>query len=164
MGTPRRILLASHSPTCTTGYGRVTRRLAHAFGKAGHAVAVVGMSFRGGPHELPYRIFPWQDRRPGESFAAACRQFRPEVLLKHRRSVDVRVLARFAGAAGRRVGGVFPGGWAAACRRSGKPWIAAVDVPVTFCRFTAGFGGGGDGEAAGIDLPWGGYKALSAYG
>jgi hypothetical protein len=59
----------------------VTRRLAHAFGKAGHTVGVVGMSYRGGPHELPYRIFPWQDRRPGESFTAACREFEPDVLL-----------------------------------------------------------------------------------
>src|SRR5689334_17242681 len=36
------ILIASHSPTCTTGYGRVTRRLAHAFRQAGHAVAGCG--------------------------------------------------------------------------------------------------------------------------
>jgi len=33
MATRSKILLASHSPTCTTGYGRVTRRLADGEGE-----------------------------------------------------------------------------------------------------------------------------------
>jgi len=137
MGTPRKILLASHSPTCTTGYGRVTRRLAHAFGKAGHAVAVVGMSFRGGPHELPFRIFPWQSRRPGESFVAACRQFRPNVLLS---IGDPWMFEFLPGLAERRLAT-----WVAYFPVDGrplllewKPWIAAVDVPPVLSRALTG--------------------------
>jgi glycosyltransferase involved in cell wall biosynthesis len=135
MASRCKILIASHSPTCTTGYGRVTRRLAHAFGKAGHTVGVVGMSYRGGPHELPYRIFPWQDRRPGESFTAACREFAPDVLL----TIGDPWMFEFLPSLPERRsaawiayfpvdGRPLPEEW--------KPWIAAVDVPVVFCRFT----------------------------
>jgi len=55
----RNILFISHTPTATTGYGRVTRRLAHALRQTGHDLAVVGSGFGGGPHELPYPIIPW---------------------------------------------------------------------------------------------------------
>jgi glycosyltransferase involved in cell wall biosynthesis len=131
----RKILIASHSPTCTTGYGRVTRRLAHAFGKAGHTVAVAGMSYRGGRHELPYRIFPWEERRSRESFAVACREFGPDVLLT---IGDPWMFAFLPALPERR-----SAAWVAYFPVDGrplpvewKPWIAAVDAAVVFCRFT----------------------------
>ncbi|MFI5378433.1 MAG: hypothetical protein ACHRHE_03985 [Tepidisphaerales bacterium] len=56
-----RILFISHTPTATTGYGRVTRWLAHAFRAAGHEVAVLGSGYAGGSHELPYSILSWSN-------------------------------------------------------------------------------------------------------
>jgi glycosyltransferase involved in cell wall biosynthesis len=132
---PQRILLASHSPVCTTGYGRVTRRLAHAFREAGHAVAAAGVGYGGGPHDLPYRLVPWLEKRPAESLAAALRELSPDVLLTIGDPWMFDFLPGLAERQGVKWVAYFPVD-GRPLPREWKRWVEAVDVPVVFCRFT----------------------------
>jgi hypothetical protein len=54
-----KILVITHTPTATTGYGRVVRRFAHVFHQAGNGILAMAAGYRGGPHELPYPLVPW---------------------------------------------------------------------------------------------------------
>ncbi len=130
-----RILLASHSPTLTTGYGRVVRMLCQELRKNHHDVVVLGLGYDGRPHDLPVNILPVSsDFASGISQALSTRSFDvlltvgdpwmfpgvPELL----RSSTPRIpwCAYFP------VDGFpLPGEW--------KRWIARVDVPVVFSAF-----------------------------
>lgn len=58
------VLIVSHSPALTTGYGRVVREIAAGLTSAGYGVTVLGMGYAGGPHDFPYRIVPWVAQDP----------------------------------------------------------------------------------------------------
>src|SRR5687768_9613749 len=76
------VLLASHSPALTTGYGRVTRTLADAFHAAGLGVAVFGMGHEdGAPHGRPYPVLPCPPEGPEDAIAQFVRREMPDVLL-----------------------------------------------------------------------------------
>lgn len=128
-----KILLVSHSPTATTGYGRVTRRIAHALREAGHSLAVVGAGFAGGPHELPYRIFPWPEMSAG-AIGQALRTEKPDVLLTIGDPWMFESLPALPEIKGTT--------WLAYFPVDGRPlpmawkhWVQAVDVPVVFSKF-----------------------------
>lgn len=141
-----KVLLATHSPSLTTGYGRVARELCAAMAQAGHDVAALGTGYAGEPHPFPYRLLPWGPVPPPPgpqagaaadpmTLARAIDRERPDVLvtvgdpwmfdgldlLPQRRGV--RWVAYFP------VDGTpLPRAWAR--------WIRAVDVPIVFAHFT----------------------------
>ncbi|HYE21839.1 MAG TPA: glycosyltransferase family 4 protein, partial [Tepidisphaeraceae bacterium] len=128
-----RILLVTHSPTLTTGYGRVAAELIRGFCAAGHEVVAQGQGYGGEGHGLPCRVVPWDE---GNTVAAALAEHRPDVLLTVGDPWMFEGLDRLPRAAGVRWvayfpvdGGPVPEGW--------KAWLRAVDVPVTFCEWTA---------------------------
>jgi glycosyltransferase involved in cell wall biosynthesis len=129
-----RILFASHSPTVTTGFGRVIRRLADAFREQGYAVAAAGFGYNGEAHDLPYPVFRLFGFDNPELLAAALREFRADVLVtlsdpwtfsyvpKMPERKKLRWIAYFP-----LDGRPFPEDW--------KPWLADVDVTVVLSRF-----------------------------
>jgi glycosyltransferase involved in cell wall biosynthesis len=134
MGT--KILIASHSPLLTTGYGRVTRTLARALTAAGHDVAVLGFGYENEPHALGHRLLPWAAVEDVAVIGRTIEVERPAMLIT---IGDPWMFAGVPGSAARR--GVK---WVAYFPVDGFPlpaewrrWIAAVDLPVVFCRWTA---------------------------
>lgn len=129
----RNILLTSHSPTLTTGYGRVARRLAHALRAAGHQITVVGAGYTGRPHELPYRISPWPEMSAA-AIGQAIQTEKPDVLLTIGDPwmyESLPVLPEIKETT-----------WLAYFPVDGRPlpeawrrWVLAVDVPVVFSKF-----------------------------
>ena len=127
-----KLLLVSHNPLLTTGYGRVTSVLAGALAAAGHEVAVLGLGYAGEAHALPYRILPAALLGPSELSDAINRE-RPALLvtigdpwmfeflprLEARRTV--KWLAYFP-----LDGHPLPGAWG--------DWVRDVDVPVVSGR------------------------------
>ena len=134
MSAANRILIVSHTPTATTGYGRVARRLALTFRGAGHEVAVMGAGYAGGPHELPYPVMPWRNLST-EQIVQCARADLPDVLLTigdpwmFEQLASKRQGSRWKWIAYFPIDGrPLPGEW--------KPWIEAVEVPVVFSQFT----------------------------
>jgi glycosyltransferase involved in cell wall biosynthesis len=76
-----RILLASHSPTLATGYGRVVREFARALAKAGHAVCAVGSGYDGAPHVMSFPIMPAAPATLAPAIARAIEATSPHVLI-----------------------------------------------------------------------------------
>ena len=134
MGAARRqILLISHSPAVATGYGRVTRRLAHAFAEHGHGVTVVGAGNSGDPHELPYLVLPWNNLDAGP-VVRAINDRDPDVMLTIGDPWMFDFLPSLS------VGRALL--WVAYFPLDGFPvperwrnWIRAPNVPVVFSRF-----------------------------
>lgn len=131
-----KILIVSHAPLLTTGYGRVTRMLAGALSAAGHAVAVLGLGYNGEGHALGYHLLTWPTVGDLASVAATLEAERPAILLT---IGDPWMFAGLPELPARR--GVK---WVAYFPVDGFPlppdwkaWIVAVDVPVVFCQWTA---------------------------
>lgn len=127
-------LIVSHTPTATTGYGRVVRRLAHSLLKTGHRVAVMGAGYTGGPHELPYPLIPWHSSS-AEEIRRCFGVGRPNVLL------TIGDPWMFEQLPARLERGKCT--WVAYFPVDGYPlpeewkrWVRSVDVPVVFSRFT----------------------------
>jgi len=131
-----RILFASHSPLGTTGYGRVTRRLAHALMAAGYEVMACGAGYPGCQHELPFRIVPWPQEGKAGTVAAAINSFQPDILL----GIGDPWMFDFLPSLPQRGGAVcvvyfpidgypLPEDW--------KRWLQSVDVPVVPSHFAA---------------------------
>ena len=135
MSAVKKLLLVSHNPLLTTGYGRVTAMLATSLAAAGHTVAVLALGYQGESFQQPYRLLPWSTTDAINEIATAIERERPDILLtigdpwmyerlptlpqRHR----VRWLAYFP------VDGYpLPAPW--------KAWVAAVDVPIVFCEFS----------------------------
>jgi glycosyltransferase involved in cell wall biosynthesis len=131
----KKLLLVSHNPLLTTGYGRVTAVLASWLASAGHDVVVLALGYDGEPFAGPYRMLRWSKTEAIGEIAASIQGERPDLLmtigdpwmyervpaLPERR--HVRWLAYFP------VDGYpLPAAW--------KTWVAAVDVPVVFCEFS----------------------------
>jgi len=130
----KKVLCVSDSPTGTTGYGRVTRRLAYALLKAGYEITACGAGYPGGPHELPYTIIPWPDHDRASVVAHAIQSFEPQILLcigdpwmfdflpslPERGSVISVVYFPIDGYP-------LPEAW--------KKWLEAIDVPVVPSHF-----------------------------
>jgi len=128
------ILVVSHTPTATTGYGRVVRRFAHVFHRARNEILAMAAGYRGGPHELPYPLVPW-DGISAEPILRCAEEVRAQILLtigdpwmfeqvasKRERSA-CKWIAYFP------IDGYpLPEEW--------KSWVRAVDVPVVFSQFT----------------------------
>jgi glycosyltransferase involved in cell wall biosynthesis len=140
----RELLIVSHNPLLTTGYGRVTAVLAGAMVAAGHRVTVLGLGYDGEAHERPYRIMPWAGARPDAEITAALAGGKPDVLLTIgdpwmfdavptiSRPASCKWVAYFPVD-----GGPLPAEWA--------PWVRAVDVPVVFSEFSRRVVGEGAG-------------------
>jgi glycosyltransferase involved in cell wall biosynthesis len=129
------ILFAGHSPTVTTGYGRVVRRLAHAFRGAGHEVAAAGFGYNGEPHELPYPVFKLDSYDSPERLSVAVHEFSPDVLLTLSDPWTFKYVPQMAQRRSFKWiayfpldGRPFPEDW--------KAWLADVDVPVVLSKFT----------------------------
>lgn len=133
------VLIATHSPALPTGYGRVCREVAAALHAAGHAVTVVGGGDIGGggagPDPFPYRVIPSPQGTAAEPVARALVEHRPQVLL----TIGDPWMFEFLPDLPQRAGAT----WVAYFPVDGYPmprawvtWVAAVDVPVVFCRFT----------------------------
>ena len=130
-----RVLFASHSPTATTGFGRVVRRLAHAFRATGYEVAAGGFGYNGEPHELPYPIFPLLGYDSPERLSIALHEFPANVLLTLSDPWTFNYVPKMAQRKGLKWiayfpldGRPFPQDW--------KPWLEDVDVPVVLSKFT----------------------------
>lgn len=131
----RDVLIASHNPLLTTGYGRVTAVLADALVTAGHGVTVLGLGDRVEAHDRRYRILPCAGAAMGEELSAALAEVRPDVLLTIgdpwmfesvpavARPPSCKWVAYFPVD-----GGPLPAEWAA--------WVRAVDVPIVFADFS----------------------------
>jgi glycosyltransferase involved in cell wall biosynthesis len=135
-----KLLIVGHSPLLTTGYGRVVRELASALAAAGHELTVLGLGQLNAPNAVPYRLATWADVRAIDDFVDALRLERPDVLItvgdpwvfqelpgmrsRHAEMQNLKWLAYFPVD-----GEPLPEAW--------KRWIAAVDVPVVFCNWTA---------------------------
>jgi len=152
----KKLLLVSHNPLLTTGYGRVTAVLASALSAAGHDVAVLALGYEGEAFAGSYRLLRWSATEAIGEIAAAIRSDRPDILvtigdpwmyeqlpaLPERR--QVRWLAYFP------VDGYpLPAVW--------RRWVASVDVPVVFCEFSRRVGAKASGSSPcvihhGVDL------------
>ena len=128
------ILLVSHTPTATTGYGRVSRRLAHSLHVDGNRIAVMGAGYAGAAHELPYPLLPWSGG-PDNEVDWHVDRGRPDTLL------TIGDPWMFAQLPGKRDWGKCK--WVAYFPIDGYPlpddwteWIKAVHVPVVFSQFT----------------------------
>ena len=126
-------MIVSHTPTATTGYGRVARRFAHTFRAAGHDVVAMAAGYRGGPHELPYPVFPW-DGLSADPFMRCAEDFHSEVILTIGDPWMFEKLPSLNRG---------PCKWIAYFPIDGYPlpeewkkWVRAVDVPVVFSLFT----------------------------
>jgi len=130
-----KLLLASHNPLLTTGYGRVTSVLARALGDAGYEVVVVGLGYTGEPHDGEYRILPWRAvEAPGELAAALARE-RPEILLTIGDPWMFEQVPAMPGRRGVKWVAYFPvDGWP--LPTAWGEWVRGVDVPVVFCEFS----------------------------
>jgi glycosyltransferase involved in cell wall biosynthesis len=129
-----KLLLVSHNPRLTTGYGRVTSVLAGALAAAGHEVAVLGLGYAGESHARPYPILPAASLDSIEIINAIT-SHHPDVLitigdpwmfesvpaLPARRAV--KWLAYFPVD-----GHPLPSAWA--------NWVRDVDLPVVFAQYT----------------------------
>ena len=132
-------VVVGQSPLFATGYGRVVRELSAALARAGHDVLVLGHGYQGDGHSLPYRVAGWPVVGQTEGVVAAARADGADVLLTVGDPWMFQDLpAVLARATERRFkwlayfpvdGEPLPGLW--------KRWIAAVDVPVVFCDWTA---------------------------
>ena len=130
-----RILISSHSPTVTTGYGRVVRRLTHAFRSAGRDVAAAGFGYNGEPHELPYPVFKLDSYDSPERLSVAVHEFSPDILLTLSDPWTFKYVPQMAQRKSFKWiayfpldGRPFPADW--------KPWLENVDVPVVLSKFT----------------------------
>jgi len=130
-----RILISSHSPTVTTGYGRVVRRLTHAFRSAGRDVAAAGFGYNGEPHELPYPVFKLDSYDSPERLSVAVHEFSPDILLTLSDPWTFKYVPQMAQRKSFKWiayfpldGQPFPADW--------KPWLENVDVPVVLSKFT----------------------------
>jgi glycosyltransferase involved in cell wall biosynthesis len=135
-----KILLVGHSPLLTTGYGRVVRELAAALSAAGNDVCVQAMGYTGEPHKFSCRIVGLPTVYTPEDVVSAARREGANLLL------TVGDPWMYAGLpeALLRDGGRSREKWLAYFPVDGQPvpeswkrWIAAVDVPVVFCNWTA---------------------------
>ncbi len=76
------ILIASHSPTLTTGYGRVTREFSKAILYAGHKIRVIGAGYQGEYNPQGFPIFPSSTTDAfGDSIRAQLADRWPDVIL-----------------------------------------------------------------------------------
>jgi glycosyltransferase involved in cell wall biosynthesis len=131
----KRLLLVSHNPLLTTGYGRVAEVLASSLAAAGHQVAVLALGYEGQAFAGPYRLLRWSATEAVDEIAAAIDSERPDVLLT---IGDPWMYERVPGFPQRRHvrwlayfpvdGYPLPAAW--------RSWVAAVDVPVVFCEFS----------------------------
>lgn len=129
------ILLVSHSPTLTTGYGRVVRMLAAALTDAGHMVTVLGAGCESEHALRGARLLPWKGVEEQGAIVRAIASHMPDVLITigdpwmFESLVDpstrqgVKWMAYFPVD-----GEPIPLAW--------KSWIKAVDAAAVFCDWT----------------------------
>ncbi len=77
---PRKFLIVSHTPTATTGYGRVTRRLAQASAKPAIKWPSSAPATTAAPTSCRTPSSPYPDLSPAP-IAAAIRDLAPDILL-----------------------------------------------------------------------------------
>ncbi|HEV7300729.1 MAG TPA: glycosyltransferase family 4 protein [Tepidisphaeraceae bacterium] len=132
-----KVLLASHSPTLSTGYGRVTRDLAQCLMDAGHAVRAIGAGYAGerNPHGFP--IVPSAVNDFGGAVQQVRAEWSPQRLITIgdpwmfdelptlRRSMNLPWIACFPIDSE-----PLPDSW--------KAWINAVDRAIVFSEYAAG--------------------------
>jgi hypothetical protein len=75
-----KILIVSHSPYSTTGYGRVVRGLAGSLLAAGHQIICLGAGTKPAGLSLPYPVMPW-NKMSITVLAESLASHRPDVLL-----------------------------------------------------------------------------------
>jgi glycosyltransferase involved in cell wall biosynthesis len=128
------VLVVSHNPLLTTGYGRVTSVLAGALGAAGHRVTILGMGYENDPYAQPFGIEPCNPGDPTDIDNAITSHqtdllitigdpwmFEAVPALPSRRAV--KWLAYFPVD-----GHPLPAAWA--------DWVRDVDVPIVFAEYT----------------------------
>jgi len=76
-----KILLASHSPTLTTAYGRVICKIADALHRTEHLVAVVGAGYGGEPHNFAFPVYGTGQELMEDVIACWLRQGEADVLI-----------------------------------------------------------------------------------
>jgi len=140
MAQLRPILMATHSPLLTTGYGRVARELARALSAAGHAVTVLAYGYGGEAHDKPYELLQCASLEDLQVISGAiarvmAKRGEPPILLTVGDPWMFAGLERLVRPAGVTWiayfpvdGSPIPAEW--------KRWIGVVDVPVTFCNWT----------------------------
>lgn len=131
-----RLLIVSHSPLLTTGYGRVVSVLTRALVGAGHAVTILGLGTEEDCQWDVAKVLPWKSVDDQESILRAIQGERPEALITigdpwmFDSLVDpstrqgVRWLAYFPVD-----GAPMPLAW--------KRWISAADGTAVFCEWTS---------------------------
>ena len=139
--SPRaKLVVVGHSPLLTTGYGRVVRELCAARTAAGHELSVLGLGYDGEPPALQYSVSTWPNVESQEHVVAAAQRAGAQVVLT---VGDPWMYARLPALFARSHQGARAK-WLAYFPVDGQPlppawkrWIAAVDVPVVFCNWTA---------------------------
>lgn len=130
-----RLLVVSHSPQLTTGYGRVVNVLSRGLVEAGHQIAILGFGYRGEPIPQGLRIHPWKSIQDQGAIAQAITSERAglivtigdpwmfDSLVEPSKRQGVKWLAYFPVD-----GEPLPSEW--------KNWIGATDQAAVFCKWT----------------------------
>ena len=128
-----KILIVSHTPYSSSGYGRVVRGIAGSLNANGHQVVCLGAGPKPEVPEFPYPVIAWK-KMSQQIIAQTLAKLRPEVLF----TIGDPWMFEEVPAMPQRPtviwlayypidGSPLPGSW--------KRWAAAIDVPIVFSKF-----------------------------
>jgi glycosyltransferase involved in cell wall biosynthesis len=135
----RKVIVVGQNPLFATGYARVVREISTGLANAGLDVLVLGHGYQGESHSLNYRVAAWPAVGETQTVVRITRDEVADVLLT---VGDPWMFQDLPATLEREAFRTFK--WLAYFPVDGQPlpeswkrWIAAVDLPVVFCQWTA---------------------------